>query len=34
MRKLNKIQSLLYIIGGVLMVLGVGAFVLLWRHPI
>lgn len=32
MRKLNKIQSLLYIIGGVLMVIGVGAFVLLWHQ--
>ena len=34
MRKLNKIQSLLYIIGGVLMVLGVGAFVLLWHQRV
>lgn len=34
MRKLNKIQSILYIAGGVLMVVGVGAFVLLWHQRV
>ncbi len=34
MKQLNKIQSAVYLIGGLLMVIGVGCFVLMWQQPI
>ena len=34
MKKLNKFQSVLFLFGGVLMVIGAGGFALMWQQPI
>ena len=34
MKKLNKFQSVLFLFGGVLMVIGAGSFALMWQQPI
>lgn len=34
MKKLNKFQSVLFLLGGVLMVIGAGSFALMWQQPI
>ena len=34
MKQLNKLQSLLFIIGGILMVVGAGCFALIWQQSI
>lgn len=34
MKKLNKTQSVIFLIGGLLMVIGTGCFVLLWHQEI
>ena len=34
MKKLNKFQSVLFLLGGLLMVIGAGSFALMWQQPI
>lgn len=34
MKKLNKFQSVLFLLGGVLMVIGAGSFALMWQQTI
>lgn len=34
MRRLTKLQSVLFLLGGLLMVVGVGAFVMLWHQRV
>jgi hypothetical protein len=34
MKKLNKLQSILFFVGGVLMVIGAGSFALMWQQSI
>ena len=34
MKKLNKFQSVLFLFGGALMVIGAGSFALMWQQPI
>ncbi len=34
MRQLSRVQTAVYIAGGVLMVIGVGGFVLMWHQPV